>query len=143
MSAHLLDVNVLIALIDPRHTHHVIALDWFESGVGRIWASCPMTENGVVRIVSQQSYPTPVMPAQIVATLQAFQSRTDHRFWPDSISIIDAALFDHLALTSSRQVTDVYLLALAVKNGGRLVTFDRRLSVDMVAGGRQALHVLG
>lgn len=66
-----------------------------------------------------------------------------HEFWPDDVSLLDEARFDHSRLLDSGQVTDSYLLALAVARGGMLATFDRRLVADAVRGGRSALYLIG
>jgi len=119
VTAFLLDVNVLIALIDPAHVHHDSAHEWF-AGQGRHkWATCPVTENGVVRIVSHPRYPgTPGTPAAIALLLSKFFALSGHIFWPDDISLLDAKRIDVSRLLSHAQVTDTYLLAfvLAVFN---------------------------
>ena len=140
----LLDVNVLIALIDPAHIAHDSAHVWFES-VGRTsWATCPLTENGVIRIVGNPKYPNspgaPEVAAGIVRTLRALPG---HVFWPDDISLVDSLHVDVSKLATSAQVTDTYLLALAKTHGGRLATFDRRLSVAAVKEGKSSLCVIG
>lgn len=141
---YLLDVNVLIALIDPAHVQHDAAHDWFAKQGKKSWATCPLTENGVVRIVGNVRYPnspgTPAAVAQLMAGLCALPG---HVFWPDSISLLEDTKIEASRILSSAQVTDSYLLALAVAHGGKLATFDRRLVVDAVRGGLKALHVIG
>ena len=132
----LLDVNVLLALHDPDHTHNEAAHLWWEQNRARGWASCPLSENGFIRISSGSSYSpqtrfTPFEPARL---LGAFAASTDHEFWSDSISIRDEAIFSLDLVVGARQLTDLYLLALAVKNMGRLVTFDRRIPTMAVTG---------
>ncbi|WP_395943056.1 TA system VapC family ribonuclease toxin [Brevundimonas sp.] len=140
---YLLDVNALIALVDPRHVFHDAANDWFQTDAIKAWATCPITENGLVRIVGSNRYPNPVgPPSEIVRILDLLRNMSGHVFWPDAISLSDTDLFDANALTTPEQITDAYLLALAVANGGRLATFDRRLSTDAVQGGRAALHLI-
>lgn len=140
---YLLDVNVLIALIDPAHVQHDAAHDWFAAHGKKSWASCPLTENGVVRIVGNVRYPnspgTPAAVAQLMAGLCALPG---HAFWPDNISLLDDKKIDASRILSSAQVTDSYLLALACAHGGKLATFDRRLVADAVRGGAKALHVI-
>lgn len=139
----LLDVNVLIALIDPTHVSHAIAHDWFNVKGRANWASCPMTENGVIRIVSHPRYPNTPGSAAVVATMvTGLRELGGHVFWPDDISLLDTGHVDTAQVLTSVQVTDTYLLALAVSRGGKLATFDRRLSVKAVKGGKAALHVL-
>jgi toxin-antitoxin system PIN domain toxin len=139
----LLDVNVLIALIDPTHIGHDAAHQWFQGTNGAAWATCPITENGVLRIVGHPKYPnsagSPAVVAPIVARLRALPG---HVFWSDSLSLVASELVDPALLLTPGQVTDTYLLALAMSNGGRLVTFDRRLSTKAVRGGGAGLHLI-
>jgi toxin-antitoxin system PIN domain toxin len=130
----LLDVNVLIALLDAAHVHHVTARDWLQQNIAGGWASCPLTQNGCIRILSHSSYPGAQGPAQVASRL-AQACRTEwHEFWPDVISLVEEGVLDWQQILCSRQLTDVYLLALAVKHGGRLVTFDRSIPLSAVAG---------
>ena len=138
----LLDVNVLIALIDPTHVSHDAAHGWFGS-LDEHWATCPLAENGVVRIVGNPRYPnTPGAPAVVAAVLRRPKRRAGHVFWPDDISLLDAAHVDPDRLLSHRQVTDSYLLALAIAHGGTLASLDRRLVVSAVRGGVDALRLI-
>lgn len=140
----LLDVNVLIALIDPAHVSHDTAHRWFKAVGSRSWATCPITENGVIRIVGHARYPNrPGSTADVAVIMAKMRALPGHVFWPDSISLIDAEHVDRSLVLTSAQVTDSYLLALAWNNAGKLATFDRRLSVKAVAGGRDALHIIG
>jgi uncharacterized protein len=130
----LLDVNVLIALLDAGHAMHAAASDWLEHELSHGWASCPITQNGVVRIMAQPSYPAS-RPARIVAErLAEACAAPHHAFWPDDVSLLQDGLIDWSRVLGHRQVTDAYLLALAVRNGGRLVSFDRRIAAEAVAG---------
>jgi toxin-antitoxin system PIN domain toxin len=143
VSAFLLDVNVLIALIDPLHTQHEAAHHWFAGSGQQAWASCPITENAVPRIVGHAGYSnSPGSPAPVIAALSQLFQLPGHVFWPDDVSLCDGARFDLGRLLDARQVTDSYLLALAVAHGGRLATFDRRLVADAVRNGRAALHLI-
>lgn len=142
--AYLLDVNVLIALIDPSHVQHDAAHDWFTARGHNAWATCPLTENGVLRIVGHPRYPnSPGTPAAVALILQGFRALSGHEFWPDAISLLETDMIDPARLLSSGQVTDSYLLALACENNGQLATFDRRLVPDAVRGGVQGLHLIG
>ena len=139
----LLDVNVLIALIDPRHRHNLPAIDWFESVRAEGWATSPLTENGTVRIVGSPRYlNTPGSPSLVAEVLRQLRRVGKHEFWPDDISIVESPFIDPEALTSHKQVTDSYLLALAASKGGRFATFDARLRTDAVRGGDEALHII-
>src|SRR5690606_31850578 len=107
----LLDVNVLIALIDPAHISHDAAHLWFEETGGASWATCPITENGVVRIVGHANYPnTPGSTADVAAIIGMMRELPGHVFWPDSLSLIDTAHVDVSRILTSAQVTDTYLL---------------------------------
>lgn len=131
----LLDVNFLIALFDPDHIHHEAAHTWFSPNRASGWATCPLTENGVVRILSNPAYsPTAARPAEIARRLAAFRDSGDHSFWPDDVSLCDPRVFD--LTVGHRQLTDVYLLALAVRRAGRLATFDRSIPAKAVRGVR-------
>lgn len=132
--AALLDVNVLVALFDADHVHHGPAHDWFAENRERGWATCPLTENGLTRILSNPTYSgrrTTVQDA--VDRLTAFRASGDHEFWPDSVSLCQEGLFLFPHILGHRQLTDVYLLALAVRHGGRLATFDQRIRPNAVA----------
>jgi toxin-antitoxin system PIN domain toxin len=120
-----LDVNLLVALFDPDHIHHDLAHDWFADHRGNGWATCPVTENGFVRILSHPQYNAAVQrPSELVERLRAFCRSGHHHFWPDAVSLSDGTLFNAALMRGHRQVTDVYLLGLAAKMRGRLATFD-------------------
>ncbi len=139
----LLDVNVLIALIDPDHIAHDRVHRWFERHGADEWASCPLTENGVIRIVGAASYTEPPLGcARVTESVQALCAAPGHDFWPDDLSLINSRHVDTSKLLTSRQITDTYLLALAVAHGGKLATLDRRLSTAAVKGGAEALLVI-
>lgn len=130
----LLDVNVLLALLDRAHVHHVRAREWFSSRVGHGWASCPLTQNGFVRIISQPRYPQPITTARAIALLQGAASTNLHEFWPADITLLDRSILDSSRVHGPRQLTDLYLLALAVKRGGCLATFDDAIPLSAVPG---------
>lgn len=134
----LLDVNVLIALIDSQHLHHEAAHDWFGPNARHGWRTCPLTENGLVRIIGHSKYPNGVASSAFgLDLLRQLTEIPGHGFWPDDVSLADPTLFDTHQLLTSAQVIDAYLLGLAVKHGGRLATFDRRLSTSpCITGGR-------
>ena len=136
MSRALLDINVLIALLDRAHIHHIRARTWLEANIGEGWASCPITQNGCVRILSQPAYPLPVSPHEAITRLRTATQTIHHTFWPDSPSLLDAELIDASRILGARQLTDVYLLALAVRNQGRFVTFDGGIALNIVRGAR-------
>jgi hypothetical protein len=139
----LLDVNVLLALFDADHVEHRTAKSWLSREIGHGWASCALTENGFVRIVSQPRYPSPVAPAVAMRRLAAATAAGHHEFWACDVSVLDQGRFDRARLLGPRQVTDAYLLALALSHGGRFVTFDRGVPLGAVIGaGPEHLVVL-
>lgn len=129
----LLDVNVLIALLDAGHLHHRLASEWLARELAFGWASCPLTQNGCLRIMSQHAYPGAQPVALVAERLAEATAHASHAFWPDSLSLLDRSQVNWPSLTGHRQVTDVYLLALAVREGGRFVTFDARIALSTVA----------
>lgn len=128
----LLDINVLIALLDVQHIHHRLAHAWLEQNIHQGWASCPLTQNGVIRIMSQPGYPNPLTPAAIAERLAEATATSWHHFWPDDVSLLDKKILSWDAVLGSRQITDCYLLALAVHHQGRFVSFDRRVNLGAV-----------
>lgn len=131
----LLDINVLIALFDSDHVHHDAAHAWFAPSRSAGWATCPLTENGVVRILSNPAYGAePELPGALFARLRSFCASGGHVFWPDDVTLRGARAFRAGGGLSHSSLTDVYLVALTVAHGGRLATFDRRIPVAAVAG---------
>jgi toxin-antitoxin system PIN domain toxin len=130
----LLDVNVLVALLDAGHLHHRAATRWLAAHARRGWASCPLTQNGCVRIVSLPSYPNTQPAAQVAARLAAACADASHEFWPDSFSLLAPERVRWNRVLGPRQVTDVYLLALAVAHDGTFATFDRGVVLAAVPG---------
>jgi uncharacterized protein len=139
----LLDANVLIALIDPQHVHHEIAHKWFVRTGKKSWATCPFTENAVLRIVGDKNYAnSPGSLTLIAEKLAGFRAMPSHVFWGDDISLFDAARIDMGRLLRVGQITDSYLLALACAHQGQLATLDRRLVVTAVINGEKGLHLI-
>ena len=139
----LLDINVLIALLDAEHSLHGRALEWFAAGAGSSWASCPITQNGCVRILSNPRYPNPLPVAAVVERLAEATGTTHHEFWPDDVSLLAADIVDARRVHGPRQITDLYLLALAVHHEGGFATFDGSVASSAVHGaGRKRLVVL-
>lgn len=130
----LFDVNVLVALFDPHHASHASAIHWFDQHGAAGWASCPITQNGCVRVMSQPGYSN-LMPVAVVAErLREATAHDAHQFWADDISLLDVKKIHVTHVHGPKQLTDVYLLALAVERGGRLVTFDQGISLAAVIG---------
>jgi toxin-antitoxin system PIN domain toxin len=137
----LLDVNVLIALLDSDHALHGRADDWFAAHVRQGWASCPITENGCIRIMSHSAYPNAIHASLVAERLREACSDHHHEFWTDDLSILDTGAVDFTRIHGPRQITDVYLLALAVRHGGLFVTFDHGVSGAAVRNA-EARHLL-
>jgi toxin-antitoxin system PIN domain toxin len=137
----LLDVNVLIALLDADHALHASATNWFASRARAGWASCPITQNGCMRIMSHPGYPNTLPVRPIVERLREACASAFHEFWPDDVSLLDPRIADAARIHGPRQLTDVYLLALAVRRGGQFVTFDESVARD-AAKGAERKHLL-
>lgn len=140
---YLLDVNVLIALLDQDHVYHDAAQRWFETVGGANWATCPITENGVVRILGHARDPKgPGTPGAAAELLAGIRRLDGHNFWGDEISLFAGGPARPESIATPAQVTDTYLLALAVHRGGRLATLDRRLTTTAVADGAAAVALI-
>ena len=129
----LFDVNVLIALLDAEHLHHEAARAWLRSNIEHGWATCPITQNGCLRVMAQPAYPNPLPVARVAERLAEAMATADHEFWPDDVSLVGAGVMDWHRVIGPRQITDVYLLAMAVRRQGRFVTFDARVTPSAVA----------
>ena len=134
----LLDVNILIALLDENHVHHAAASDWLAECIGLGWASCPLTQNGCIRILSRPRYPNALGVGEAMERLQAAVSTQHHRFIADDISLLDDTVVNRRRLSGPRQVTDIYLLVLAVAHGARMVTLDKSVPLSAVRGASKA-----
>ncbi len=130
----LFDVNVLLALFDQAHIHHQLARDWFKTHIRDGWASCPLTQNGFLRVVSQPRYPKPISTRAALDLLENATTTRHHEFWSDDLSFLEEARFDRSKIHGPGQLTDLYLLSLAVWRGGRLITFDSRIPQSAVRG---------
>jgi predicted nucleic acid-binding protein len=98
-----------------------------------------------VRILCSSGYPgANLIPDDIIESLAHFCASHQHEFWSDSVSLLDGSIFKPRMLAGGRAITDAYLLALAVRNGGRLATFDRTIPVKAVTGaGPQHVALIG
>jgi toxin-antitoxin system PIN domain toxin len=142
VSTPLLDVNVLVALFDPAHPNHEDAHRWFGPQRRRGWATCPITINGCTRVLSGPRYPgLETTTGEVIRRLKAMCSEAGHEFWEAGFSLFDESLFRPDLIAGPGQITDVYLLALAVRRNGRLATFDRSISWKAVVGAN-AGHLL-
>ena len=141
MTTYLLDVNILLALSDPMHIHHEAAHVWFSEKGDPAWATCPITENGFLRVASHPNYPNrPGDVPAVLAILQQLCEARGHQYWTEDVSILDM-LKPH-AIVTHAQITDVYLLGLAVHKGGKLATLDQRIPVNAVQGGSEGLELI-
>jgi len=129
MNGYLLDTNLLIALFWPRHDGHKAALDWFIRQRTHGWATCPITQAGFVRVVSNPAFSRDAPhPRDAIRLLAINTAAHDHAFWSDDLPIAEAVEFTGVRLLGHQQVTDAYLLGLAVRRGGVLATLDRRIT---------------
>lgn len=141
MTTYLLDVNLLLALSDPMHVHHQTAHDWFASSGREAWATCPITENGFVRVASHPRYTNrPGDVLVVLGYLRQFCALEGHEFWAEDISIRD--VLDERYVITHAQITDLYLLALAVQRGGKLASLDRHIPADALPDGGSALELI-
>jgi len=138
----LLDVNVLIALLDADHVNHTIAWTWLEDNIESGWATCPITQNGCLRIMSQPRYPHHFTCAEVAEHFRAATDTQYHEFWPDRLSILDSHVIDWKSVIGPNQLTDIYLLALAVENNGYFVTFDKKITSSLVVGADSQHYVI-
>lgn len=133
----LLDVNVLIAICDAHHLHHAQASEWFVNHAKQGWATCPLVQNGAIRIMSQPTYPNTRPIGEVVHQLRMMCASKYHHFWANNFSIMDEAKIAHQHLLGNKQLTDIYLLALAVQHGARLISIDGGIPVQAVKGAKQ------
>ncbi|WP_308221633.1 TA system VapC family ribonuclease toxin [Microbacterium aoyamense] len=138
MTSHLLDVNVVIALIDPQHVHHDRAHDWFADRGGSRWHTSPTVQNGVIRVVSNPKYSNTQPAPVVIASLASLTARGDHLFLADAVSLLDSSVHTERLLANS-QVTDTYLLHLAASNEAQLATFDTRIVTSAVPSGAEVV----
>lgn len=141
MSAYLLDVNVLLALSWPAHQFHGVVQKWFAANSSKGWATCPLVQAGFVRILSN-----PAFSARAVTTKEAFEAleantkHPTHRFWSDDLPLVAVSANLRADRLGHQQVTDAYLLALAIHNRGKLATLDQRLK-SLVGNDRERDHL--
>lgn len=135
MTAYLLDVSVLVALAWPEHNHHSIARGWFLRESAKGWATCPLVEAGFVRILSNPSFSRKsVSVAEAVEALRTSLADKSHQFWPDSINFPEASELLATPITGHQQITDAYLVALAIRRKGKLATLGRGVARLAPAG---------
>lgn len=130
----LLDINVLIAMLDPDHSLHERAREWFGRNARSGWTSCPITQNGCVRVMSHPGYPNALPVRPVMERLREATRSPHHEFWPDDVSLLEPRIADATRIHGPRQLTDLYLLALAVSRDGRFVTFDTSVPLSAIKG---------
>lgn len=128
MKTALVDLNILVALLWPAHEHHEAAHEWFGGRGQARWATCPLTQLGCVRLMSNPAFSRDALhPVEALALLEKNLAHPAHEFWPDRLPLSAAVKGVEAGLTGHRQVVDAYLLALARQRQGVLATFDRGL----------------
>jgi len=131
----LLDVNVLIAAAWPTHQSHATVQQWLGRHARQGWATCPLTQGAFVRIVSNPAFsPNALTPRDALALLEANLRHPDHRFWEDDISFVLAVEPLAERIVGHQQVSDAYLLGLAIHKKGKLVTLDKAVSALLGIG---------
>jgi uncharacterized protein len=138
---YLLDVNVLVALLDEAHIHHAVAQNLIAQPKLKI-ATCALTENGVLRVLNLPGYSTygPAGFEAVRTQIHRLCQDIDHEFWPCDVTLRDASKIDWGRVMGHNQITDIYLLALAVAHNGALATLDHRVALSAVQGA-QAKHL--
>jgi toxin-antitoxin system PIN domain toxin len=140
---YLLDVNVLIALCDELHAHHRDAHRWFTSEGNQSWATCPLTENAFIRITSKPSYPRSTgSVTEQLKVLRELCQIPGHQFWPDEVSLLRQEIWSNMDLTNPADLTDLYLIALAIKRGAKFATLEHTIPAHRIRGGKEALFIL-
>ena len=139
MPATLLDVNILLALFSEEHSSHAAAQRWFRENEKNRWATCPLTQAGFARLISNPSYSkSAIPPMEAIALLEENTHTTHHEFWADDLSYAQAIEPLKSRVTGHRQITDAYLLGLAMHRRGKLATFDRSIAKLLPEGKRKS-----
>ncbi len=134
---------MLVALAWPNHVHHAAAHRWFQANRDRGWATCSFTEAGFVRVSSnRRAIPGACTPTEAIAMLGRIRRLSGHVFWTDDVSPANAEATPFARVSGYRQVTDAHLLALAIRHGGALATFDRGLLELAGPDGRDAVDLI-
>lgn len=138
----LLDVNILLALVWPTHPYHHAAERWFAHHAKQGWATCPITQAGFVRVLASPAF-SPHAPTaeQARQELEEDIRHPAHHFWPDSLPLGEALGVLGIELEGHRQVTDAYLLALAIHNKGKFVTLDKSVPALLPTDGSRRAHL--
>lgn len=143
MTVHLLDVNVLVSLMWPAHINHGRAQEWFAKYSKNGWATCPLTQASCVRILSNPSFSSDaVTPQEAIKLLTANLKHPSHQFWPDDVSFVEAVQPVQKQIVGHQQISDAYLLSLAIHRKGRLVTMDHGISALLPKDKQAAIVVI-
>ena len=141
MTAYLLDVNVMLALSWPEHAFHNRVQEWFRRYGAKAWATCPIVQAGFVRILSNPSFSRrAVTPKEALDALEINLRHSGHQFWPDDISLVAGLGNLRPRIVGHNQITDAYLVALAIHHRGKLATMDRAIAAWAASG---AVEVIG
>jgi uncharacterized protein len=126
---YLLDLNALIALADPDSIHYEAMQRWYDTAGHRDWGVCPLTESGFVRVTTNPKYSGPNRTvAQARAILGELSKVSGYRYWPITESWVEVTAPFAPRIKGHQQVTDAYLLGMAIREEGTLVTFDASIS---------------
>ena len=140
---YLLDVNTVLPLLDPRHVFLDSAHRWAASEPTSVWLTCPIVQNGVLRVACQPRYPNTLGTMQAVhEVMMAFVAHPRHLFCPDDVSLLDVHAVAKPAMLTPAALTDLYLLSLAIKHEARLATFDRRIQFAAIGVGARTLVLI-
>jgi hypothetical protein len=138
---YLLDLNVLIALVDSGHQHYQAAQNWFNSSSSHNVGICPLTESGFLRITTNPAYrPVPHSIEEAIAILHLLKGHPRYRYWQIKESWVEVTAPFAVRIRGHQQVTDAFLLGLAIKENGQLVTFDK--AIQYMAGAEFSQNVL-
>lgn len=137
----LLDVNVLIALAFPIHSSHKLAHSWFQQEADRLWATCPLTQAGFLRVASRAMGGSRDAVRKALAGLERDCQSTRHEFWPADVDLRELSDSHRSRLIGPNQIADMQLLLLAHRHRGRLATFDKGIG-ELAAGSRFASSLL-
>jgi toxin-antitoxin system PIN domain toxin len=141
--AFLLDVNALLALVWPAQEHHERVRAWFLANASRHWATCPITQAGCVRLLSNPTVtPGALSVHDALQVLAANLKHPGHIFWPDDLELLSSLSLCGSKLQGYRQITDAYLLGMAIHRKAHLVTLDGSIASLLASSARTATRVI-